>query len=63
VTNFIRYGNDNLAANPYVDPELLHNPAIYPPPEVEARLYQAAEAGPALERLRTRTFTRIKTNL
>jgi putrescine transport system substrate-binding protein len=63
VTNFIRYGNDNLAANPYVDPRLLSDPAIYPPPQVEARLYQAAEAGPALERLRTRTFTRIKTNL
>ena len=63
VTNFIHYGNDNLAANPYVDPELLNDPAIYPPPAVEARLYQAKEAGPALERLRTRTFTRIKTNL
>jgi hypothetical protein len=30
---------------------------------VEARLYHSAEAGPALERLRTRTWTRIKTGL
>ena len=29
----------------------------------EARLYRAGEVGPALERLRTRTWTRIKTNL
>ena len=63
VTNEIHYGNDNRAANAYVEPRILHDPAIYPPPEVEARLYEAAEAGPALERLRTRTFTRIKTNL
>ena len=33
------------------------------PAAVEARLYSAHEAGPALERLRTRTWTRIKTNL
>jgi putrescine transport system substrate-binding protein len=63
VTNYIHYANDNLAADVYVDPQILHDPAIYLPPEVQARLYQAREAGPALERLRTRTWTRIKTNL
>jgi putrescine transport system substrate-binding protein len=63
VTNEIHYGNDNRAANPYVDPQILHDPAVYPPADVEARLYEAKEAPPALERLRTRTWTRIKTNL
>jgi putrescine transport system substrate-binding protein len=63
ITNEIHYGNDNRAANPYVDPQLLHDPTIYPPPQVEARLYEAKEADPALERLRTRTWTRIKTDL
>ncbi len=63
ITNEIHYGNDNLAANPYVDPEILNDPMVYPTPAVEARLYVAAEASPALERLRTRTWTRIKTNL
>jgi putrescine transport system substrate-binding protein len=63
ITNEIHYGNDNLAANPYVDPEILNDPMVYPTPEVEKRLYVAAEASPALERLRTRTWTRIKTNL
>jgi putrescine transport system substrate-binding protein len=63
VTNEIHYGNDNLAANPYVDPQILHDPAVYPTPQMEARLYQSAEVGPALERLRTRTWTRIKTDL
>jgi len=63
VTNDIHYANDNLAANPYVDPQILADPAVYVSPAVEARLYHAAEAGPALERLRTRTWTRIKTGL
>jgi putrescine transport system substrate-binding protein len=63
VTNYIHYANDNSAADPYVDPQILADPAVYLPPAVEARLYHAEEAGPALERLRTRTWTRIKTGL
>ena len=63
ITNEIHYANDNLAASAYVDPQILHDPAVYPPPQVEARLYQSGEVGPALERLRTRTWTRIKTDL
>jgi putrescine transport system substrate-binding protein len=61
VTNEIHYANDNLAANPYVDPQILNDPAVYPTAEVEARLYESAEVAPALERIRTRTWTRIKT--
>jgi putrescine transport system substrate-binding protein len=63
ITNDIHYANDNQAASAYVDPQILNDPAVYPPPAVEARLYQSAEVGPALERLRTRTWTRIKTDL
>src|SRR5580700_10251299 len=61
VTNEIHYGNDNLAASRYVDPKLLSDPAIYPTPEIEARLYRTTEVDPATERIRTRTWTRIKT--
>ena len=63
VTNDIHYANDNSASDPYVDPQVRADPALYLPPAVEARLYHAVEAGPALERLRTRTWTRIKTGL
>ena len=61
VTNDIHYANDNLAANAFVDPDILNDPAVYPTPAVEARLYESAEVSPALERIRTRTWTRIKT--
>jgi putrescine transport system substrate-binding protein len=63
ITNYTHYANDNRAADPYVDPRILNDPTVYPTPAVESRLYTAREVGPALERLRTRTWTRIKTNL
>ena len=63
ITNETRYGNDNAAANAYVDPSILNDPAIYPTPEIEARLYYSAEVSPALERLRSRTWTRFKTGI
>ncbi|HEY8052867.1 MAG TPA: polyamine ABC transporter substrate-binding protein [Steroidobacteraceae bacterium] len=63
VTNYIHYANDNQAANPYVDPQILNDPAVYTTPAMEARLYHSGEVAPALERLRTRTWTRIKTGL
>jgi putrescine transport system substrate-binding protein len=61
ITNDIHYGNDNLAARPFVRPEILTDPAVYPPPEVRARLYLPAELGADYDRLRTRVWTRIKT--
>jgi putrescine transport system substrate-binding protein len=61
ITNEIHYGNDNLASTPYVDPKILNDPAIYPTAQMAARLYESAEVNPALERIRTRTWTRIKT--
>lgn len=62
ITNTIHYGNPNLAANAYVDPAILNDPAVYPTPDILKRTYIAAEADAAFERLRTRTWTRIKTN-
>jgi putrescine transport system substrate-binding protein len=61
ITNDIHYGNDNLAARPFVKSELLDDPAVYPPPPVRARLYLPVELGPDYDRLRTRVWTHIKT--
>jgi putrescine transport system substrate-binding protein len=61
VTNDIHYGNDNLAANAYVLPAILQDPAIYPTEEMAPRLYFAQEVNGKVERLRTRAWTRIKT--
>jgi putrescine transport system substrate-binding protein len=61
ITNDIRYGNDNLGARPFVAPDILEDPAVYPPPQLRARLYLPAELGADYDRLRTRAWTRIKT--
>jgi len=61
VTNTIYYGNDNIASRPLVDARILADATLYPTPEIEARLYKSAEIDAATERLRTRTWTRIKT--
>ena len=61
ITNDIDYGNDNIGARPYVRKDILEDPAVYPPPEIRARLYLPAELGPDYDRLRTRVWTRIKT--
>jgi putrescine transport system substrate-binding protein len=61
ITNQIYYGNANLAANAFVRPEILNDPALYQTPEIEKRLYRTTEASIATERIRTRVWTRIKT--
>jgi putrescine transport system substrate-binding protein len=57
------YANANLASEPFLDPELLNDPAAYPP--MGAR--QGWQAGliydPKLERRRTRLWSRVKTGL
>jgi len=61
ITNEIYYGNDNIASRPLIKPSILSDPTLYPTPEIEARLYRADEATAATERIRTRTWTRVKT--
>jgi putrescine transport system substrate-binding protein len=61
ISNSIYYGNDNIASRPLVDPRILEDVTLYPTPEMESRLFKAAEVTAATERIRTRTWTRIKT--
>lgn len=63
ITNATHYANANRAANAYVEPEVLHDPAVYPPPEIRALLHANRVLPPKSERLRTRMWTRIKTGL
>jgi putrescine transport system substrate-binding protein len=63
ITNDIYYGNDNLAARPFVRKEILDDPAIYPPPQVQARLFLPTEFDARYQRAQTRAWTRIKSGL
>jgi putrescine transport system substrate-binding protein len=59
--NYVSYASPNTAALDLVDPEVKGNTAIYPTDEVKKNLFADAPVDPELDRLRTRTWTRIKT--
>lgn len=59
--NYVAYGSPVAAALPMLDKALLDDPNIYPPEDVQARLFPDKVATPEVERLRTRTWTKIKT--
>ena len=61
VTNEIYYGNDNIASRPLINAVIINDPTLYPTPEIESRLFRSEEASAATERIRTRTWTRVKT--
>jgi len=60
ITNAVSYPNPNLAATPFVDPEIRDDPGIYPPEPLKRLLYIDLPAPRAYERARTRAWTRMK---
>ena len=60
-SNFKRYATMNAAAWPQVLTEVIGNPGIYPPPDVQARLVPDLAKSPQFTRQLTRTWTRFKT--
>jgi len=63
VTNDTHYPNEIPGSRPFLNPNILNDPALYPPPELRARAFMPGEIKASTERLRTRTWTRIKTAL
>jgi putrescine transport system substrate-binding protein len=62
VSNYVYYANPNTASQPYLEEELRSDPAIYPPPEVRARLFVNAERSDKELRSLNRLWTRLKAN-
>ncbi|MBD3897334.1 polyamine ABC transporter substrate-binding protein [Halomonas sp. ML-15] len=60
ITEYVVYANPNLAANEYLDPEILNDPSVYPDQEVMDNLYVAEEKPLAVQRMRTRIWNRVK---
>jgi spermidine/putrescine transport system substrate-binding protein len=59
LSNFNRYATPNAAAKPFINPEDLKNPAVYPPPEVMKTLEYTADLG-IHSRLYDEVWTYIK---
>ena len=63
ITNYTNYSSANTAATPYVLPEIVSNPILYPPDAERPRFDVGFIYGPKQERRRTRSWSRIKTGL
>jgi len=63
ISNFTGYANANRDATSLVNPEYTGNPAIYPDEDIIKRLHPTTVQPPKIERLRSRTWTRVKTGL
>lgn len=60
-TNFVTYPNANAASKPFIDPDILNDPTIYPPPDVQAKLFVVTPYDQRLQREVTRLWQKIKT--
>jgi putrescine transport system substrate-binding protein len=59
-SNFVGYANAVPLSREKIDAAVRDDPGIYPPAEVQARLYTITPADLDYERLRTRAWTRVK---
>ena len=61
-TEFISYATGNLAAQKFIKPEILKDPAIFPDEATMGRLFTTTAPDAKIQKLWTRTWTNIKTN-
>ena len=60
-TDYVHYANGNKASQEFIDPEVLHDPAIYPDDATLAKLFVNTSLDPKTQRLFTRTWTKVVT--
>jgi putrescine transport system substrate-binding protein len=61
ISNYIHYPNGMKDSEPWLDPEVAHNPSIYPDAATRARLVSASAIPADYTRLMTREWTRFRT--
>ncbi|QJI28376.1 polyamine ABC transporter substrate-binding protein [Pseudomonas sp. ADAK18] len=62
VSTYVGYANPNPAAKAFMAPELVNNPEVYPSQEVLDKLYISTTPTPAVMRLMTRSWSKVKSN-
>lgn len=60
ITDSVRFPNGNEKATALVDKDITSDPGIYPPADVQAKLYAIADLPAATQREMTRSWTKIK---
>ena len=61
ITNYVWYANANTPSLALVDEEITSDPAIFPTPEVKAKLFPPMVYGPRQDRSLNRIWTQLKT--
>ncbi|MBK5932756.1 putrescine transport system substrate-binding protein [Rhodovulum imhoffii] len=59
-SNYVYYANGNKAAQAFLEPDVIGDPAIYPTDEVLDKLFTVRAWEPKVQRSATRMWTRIK---
>ncbi len=60
-TDFVSYANGNKASQAMIDKSVLDNPAVYPTPEVLAKLFTVTPYDTKTQRVVTRLWTKVVT--
>ncbi|WP_457969040.1 polyamine ABC transporter substrate-binding protein [Pseudomonas sp. R4-84] len=60
VSDYVGYANPNPKAGELMDQEVRTDEAVYPPQEVVDKLYVNSELPPKIQRLMTRSWTKVK---
>ena len=60
ISEYVGYANANTQATALMSDEITHNPSIYPPESVQAKLYVSSELPPELMRWMTRSWNKFK---
>lgn len=62
ISNTVYYASGNLAATPLVNADVRNNPGIYPSDAVRAKMFTLKVQDPKIDRVITRSWTKVKTN-
>jgi putrescine transport system substrate-binding protein len=60
-SNYVYYANGNAASKPFVDPEILSNPSIYPDEATVERMWAPLPWTPEQDRDLARAWTEVRT--
>jgi putrescine transport system substrate-binding protein len=60
-SDFVHYANSNAASYDLISKDVRNDTAVFPPPDVMAKLQPDLAESPQFTRLLTRTWTRFKT--
>ncbi|UMZ14906.1 polyamine ABC transporter substrate-binding protein [Pseudomonas sp. MPFS] len=58
----VGYANPTPSSQQYMDAQLVNDPEVYPPKEVLDKLYIASTPSPAIMRVMTRSWSKVKSN-